>query len=25
VRTHELGDFKYESLGYPMSPPPVRR
>ncbi len=25
VRTHELGDFEYESLGYPMSPPAVRR
>ena len=25
IHTHELGDFKYASLGYPMSPPPVRR
>jgi hypothetical protein len=25
IRTHELGDFKYESLGYPMSPPAVNR
>jgi hypothetical protein len=25
VRTHELGDFKYASLGYPLSPPPVKR
>jgi hypothetical protein len=25
IRTHELGDFKYESLGYPMSPPEVDR
>ena len=25
IITHELGDFKYESLGYPMSPPAVNR
>lgn len=25
VRTHELGDFKYAALGYPLSPPPVKR
>jgi hypothetical protein len=25
VRTHEIGDFEYEELGYPMSPPPVDR
>jgi len=25
IVTHELGDFKYESLGYPMSPPAVNR
>ncbi len=25
IRSHELGDFNYESLGYPMSPPAVNR
>lgn len=25
VRNHMLGDFDYESLGYPMSPPSVKR
>lgn len=25
VRTHELGDFRYAALGYPSSPPAVRR
>ena len=24
-RTHELGDFDYTALGYPMIPPPVKR
>ncbi len=24
-RSHELGDFDYESLGYPMSPPEIKR
>jgi len=25
VRTHELADFRYAALGYPLSPPAVRR
>jgi len=24
-RSHELGDFDYRGLGYPMTPPPVKR
>lgn len=24
-RSHELGDFDYRGLGYPMAPPPVKR
>lgn len=25
IRTHELGDFDYGSLGYPLSPPGIKR
>jgi len=25
IRNHELGDFEYERLGYPLVPPPVKR
>lgn len=25
VRNHELGDYAYKELGYPLVPPPVRR
>lgn len=25
ARTHEIGDFPYAELGYPLSPPPVTR
>jgi ketosteroid isomerase-like protein len=25
IRSHEMGDFDYESLGYPMTPPAIDR
>lgn len=25
IRTHELGDFAYETLGYPLTPPAIDR